>query len=40
MTNCTVGIIGVGAMGEALVSGLLAAGWDPSDIRLGARISF
>lgn len=37
MTNCTVGIIGVGAMGEALVSGLLAAGWEPSDIRIGVR---
>lgn len=36
-TNSTVGIIGVGAMGEALVSGLLAAGWDPSDISLCVR---
>lgn len=35
--NCTVGIVGVGAMGEALVSGLLAAGWDPAEIGLSVR---
>ncbi len=35
--NCTVGIVGVGAMGEALVSGLLAAGWDSSEIGLCVR---
>lgn len=35
--RCTVGVIGVGAMGEALVSGLLAAGWDPEDLALCVR---
>ncbi|MFO7299494.1 MAG: pyrroline-5-carboxylate reductase [Actinomycetes bacterium] len=35
--RCTVGVLGVGAMGEALVSGLLGAGWDPSDISLCVR---
>ncbi len=33
----TVAIIGVGAMGEALVSGLLAAGWASSEIALCVR---
>jgi pyrroline-5-carboxylate reductase len=33
----TVAIIGFGAMGAALTSGLLAAGWDPSDLTLAAR---
>jgi pyrroline-5-carboxylate reductase len=33
----TVGIIGVGAMGEALASGLLAAGWEPEAISLCVR---
>ena len=33
----TVAVVGVGAMGEALVTGLLAAGWDPADITLVAR---
>jgi pyrroline-5-carboxylate reductase len=33
----SVAIIGVGAMGEALVSGLLAAGWEPSEISLCVR---
>ena len=30
-------IIGVGAMGEALVSGLLSAGWEPAEITLCVR---
>jgi pyrroline-5-carboxylate reductase len=33
----TVAIIGVGAMGEALASGLLAAGWLPEEISLCVR---
>lgn len=33
----TVAVIGVGAMGEALVSGLLGAGWDPDDVALCVR---
>jgi pyrroline-5-carboxylate reductase len=33
----SVAIIGVGAMGEALVSGLLAAGWASSEISLCVR---
>lgn len=33
----TVAVIGVGAMGEALVSGLLAAGWEPQDVTLCVR---
>jgi pyrroline-5-carboxylate reductase len=33
----TVAIIGVGAMGEALATGLLAAGWDPSALTLVVR---
>lgn len=32
-----VSVIGVGAMGEALVSGLLGAGWDPGDVALCVR---
>jgi pyrroline-5-carboxylate reductase len=35
--HTSVAIIGVGAMGEALASGLLAAGWEPSDISLCVR---
>ncbi|MEA1903495.1 MAG: pyrroline-5-carboxylate reductase [Actinomycetota bacterium] len=33
----TVAIIGVGAMGEALASGLLSAGWEPADLSLCVR---
>lgn len=33
----TVAVVGVGAMGEALVSGLLSAGWEPSEISLCVR---
>lgn len=33
----TVAVIGVGAMGEALVSGLLGAGWEPGDVALCVR---
>lgn len=33
----TVAVIGVGAMGEALVSGLLAAGWAPAELSLCVR---
>jgi pyrroline-5-carboxylate reductase len=33
----SVAIIGVGAMGEALASGLLAAGWHPEEISLCVR---
>ncbi|MCI0544261.1 MAG: pyrroline-5-carboxylate reductase [Actinobacteria bacterium] len=33
----SVAIIGVGAMGEALASGLLAAGWAPDEIALCVR---
>lgn len=33
----TVAVIGFGAMGEALTSGLLSAGWDPADLTLAAR---
>ncbi|MGH8874916.1 MAG: pyrroline-5-carboxylate reductase [Acidimicrobiia bacterium] len=33
----SVAILGVGAMGEALARGLLAAGWGPDDISLAAR---
>jgi pyrroline-5-carboxylate reductase len=32
-----VAVIGVGAMGEALVSGLLAAGWEPAEVSLCVR---
>jgi pyrroline-5-carboxylate reductase len=33
----TVAVLGVGAMGEALVSGLLAAGWESEDLSLCVR---
>jgi pyrroline-5-carboxylate reductase len=33
----SVAIIGVGAMGEALMSGLFRAGWDPGEISLCVR---
>lgn len=33
----TVTVLGVGAMGEALVAGLLAAGWAPGDIATAVR---
>lgn len=33
----TVAVVGVGAMGEALVTGLLNAGWQPSELTLIAR---
>lgn len=33
----TVAILGVGAMGEALASGLLSAGWEPTEISLCVR---
>jgi pyrroline-5-carboxylate reductase len=33
----TVAILGVGAMGESLLRGLLAAGWLPDDISLAVR---
>lgn len=33
----SVGIIGVGAMGEALASGLLSAGWSPDELALAVR---
>lgn len=33
----SVAVIGVGAMGEALVSGLLSAGWAPGDLTLCVR---
>ena len=33
----SIAIIGVGAMGEALASGLLSAGWDPPEISLSVR---
>ena len=33
----TVAVVGVGAMGEALASGLLAAGWLPDEIALCVR---
>lgn len=36
-TRATVAVIGVGAMGEALASGLLGAGWDPGEITLCVR---
>jgi pyrroline-5-carboxylate reductase len=37
MTHPTAGIIGVGAMGEALLAGLLRASWEPSDLFMGVR---
>ncbi len=33
----SIGIIGVGAMGEALASGLLSAGWGPRELALCVR---
>lgn len=33
----TVAILGAGAMGEVLASGLIAAGWQPSDLALAVR---
>jgi pyrroline-5-carboxylate reductase len=36
-TRPTVAVIGVGAMGEALCSGLINAGWDPSELSLVVR---
>lgn len=33
----SVAVLGVGAMGEALVSGLLRAGWEPSEVSLCVR---
>ncbi|HUG33005.1 MAG TPA: pyrroline-5-carboxylate reductase [Acidimicrobiia bacterium] len=33
----TVAVVGVGAMGEALTSGLLGAGWDPGEVTLCVR---
>ncbi len=33
----SVAVLGVGAMGEALVMGLLAAGWPPADLSLCVR---
>lgn len=33
----TVAVIGFGAMGEALTSGLLSAGWNPADLTLAVR---
>lgn len=39
MGHSTVAVIGVGAMGEALVSGLLGAGWQPHEISLCVRRS-
>ncbi|HEX6286983.1 MAG TPA: pyrroline-5-carboxylate reductase [Acidimicrobiia bacterium] len=33
----TIAVIGVGAMGEALVAGLLGAGWEPGDLALCVR---
>lgn len=35
--KASVAVVGVGAMGEALVSGLLGAGWEPSEIALCVR---
>jgi pyrroline-5-carboxylate reductase len=35
--HSTVSVVGVGAMGEALVSGLLGAGWHPTDLSLCVR---
>ncbi|WP_420612305.1 pyrroline-5-carboxylate reductase [Candidatus Spongiisocius sp.] len=34
MDRSSIAIVGVGAMGGALLSGLLEAGWDPSDLTL------
>ena len=37
--RASVAIIGVGAMGEALMSGLLRAGWPPEEVSLVVRRS-
>jgi pyrroline-5-carboxylate reductase len=37
MERPSVAIIGVGAMGKALVTGLLAAGWEPDQLSLSIR---
>jgi pyrroline-5-carboxylate reductase len=37
MTRPTVAILGAGAMGEVLAGGLLAAGWDPTELVMAAR---
>jgi pyrroline-5-carboxylate reductase len=37
MTRPTVAILGAGAIGEVLADGLLATGWEPSDLILAAR---
>ncbi len=37
MMRPTVAIIGVGSMGDALLQGLLGAGWEPSEISLTVR---
>jgi pyrroline-5-carboxylate reductase len=37
MTRPTVGILGVGSMGEIFALGLLRAGWEPSDLSLAVR---
>ena len=33
----TVAVLGVGSMGEAMVRGLLSAGWEPSELACGVR---
>lgn len=35
--HSTVAVLGTGAMGEALVSGLLRAGWEPAEISMAVR---
>ncbi len=35
--HSTVAVLGTGAMGEALVSGLLRAGWEPGEITMAVR---
>jgi pyrroline-5-carboxylate reductase len=37
MERPTVAVIGVGSMGEIFASGLIRAGWDPSELRLVVR---
>jgi pyrroline-5-carboxylate reductase len=37
MERPTVAVIGAGSMGEIFASGLLRAGWDPSELRLVVR---
>lgn len=36
-SRASVAVLGVGAMGEALVSGLIGAGWEPKEISLCVR---